>query len=164
MQTKYNPSSNALSKEILEKRKYIFKNILLEIVNSYHKEFLKEINFSKPFDPYKLKTWHHSFDLESNVPDIPIFEIAERPSIKIKKISDYLNENDFKSNLIKKAIEKCTSKEQPSESQTASTIIYDEFIQPRQLNDSGSKSMLEKVISPGLLSKVISFFPFLNTI
>ncbi len=94
----------SLTKEVLDRRHTIFKNLLIEIVNDFHKKFMIEKNIQKSFNPFLSKTWHSSFDLDK-VPDIPIFEIAEKPSIKIVKIKDFLNENDFKSTLIKKAIQ-----------------------------------------------------------
>jgi len=84
-----------MTQTILENRKNIFKNLLLEIVNFSHKKFLDEFNLNKKFNPFTAKTWHSSFELDT-VPDIPIFEIAEKPSIKIVKIKDFLMDNDYK--------------------------------------------------------------------
>ncbi len=148
MQTKYEPCYEPLSKEILEKRKMIFKNILLEIVNLHHKEFLKSQNFSRAFDPFKLKTWHSSFNLETDVTDIPIFEIAEKPIIKIVKMSEFINNNDFKSDLIERAIEECSKEHAKAKEQSESEGNQS----PQQNKDRDS--ILPSYISNKLLLKV----------
>lgn len=126
----------------------IFKNILLEIVNLHHKEFLKSINFSRAFDPFKHKTWHSSFNLETDVTEIPIFEIAEKPIIKIVKISEFINNNDFKSDLIQRAIEEC-SKENAKEKEKSES----EGNQSPPVNKERD-SILSRYITKGLLQKV----------
>ena len=93
-----------LTQTILENRKIIFKNLLLEIVNSSHKKYLNELKLNRSFNPFIAKTWHSTFDL-NGIPDIPIFEIAEKPSIKIVNINNFIRSNDYKSELIKKAME-----------------------------------------------------------
>lgn len=156
MQKKYDPSCEPLSKEILEKRKTIFKNILLEIVNLHHKNFLKAIDFTRAFDPFKMKTWHSRFDLEKDAEEIPIFEIAEQPTIKIVKISDFLNNNDIKSDLIRKAMEQCemdnAKEKEKEEAQGAASLP------PLQANKNKEKNVLNSFISKDLLQKVKKSF------
>ena len=149
MQKKYDPSCEPLSKEILEKRKTIFKNILLEIVNLHHKNFLKAINFTRAFDPFKMKTWHSRFDLEKDAEEIPIFEIAEQPTIKIIKISDFLNDNDIKSDLIRKAMEQCemdnVKEKEREEAQGAASPQATKNKDNNELSSYISKDLMQKV-------------------
>jgi hypothetical protein len=100
---KFDPICESLNNSDLEERRKIFKNLLYAIANEHHKLFLESIQFPREFDPFKFKTWHHDFILES-VPQIPIFEILEKPTIKITSIQDFLRETDIKSTLIKRAV------------------------------------------------------------
>jgi len=153
MQTKYEPCCEPLSKETLEKRKVIFKNILLEIVNLHHKTFLKPLKLQRVFDPFKMKTWHSCFNLEKDVEEIPIFEIAEKPTIQIVKYSDYLLNNDIKSDLIKKAFEQCSienAKERDKKEAEPSGS-------PQANNDKDRDNILPSYISHKLLQKVKFF-------
>lgn len=101
---KYDPICESLSNSDLEERRKVFKNLLYAIANEHHKLFLESIKFPREFDPFKFKTWHHDYNLES-VPNIPIFEILEKPSIKITSIQDFLRETDIKSTLVKRAVD-----------------------------------------------------------
>lgn len=125
MQTTYEPCYDPLSKEILEKRKMIFKNILLEMVNKDHKKFLEKIQITRAFDPFKMKTWYSQFSLEEDVNvEIPIFEISDKPIYQIINFAKFFNENNLKSDLIKKAIEQASienAKEQSNDSQANSS-------------------------------------------
>lgn len=81
------------------------KNILLDMTNQKHSEFLETIGFTRDFDPYKLNTWHHDFNLQERVSPVPIFEIKEKPDVQITQISDLVKDNDIKNNLVKRALE-----------------------------------------------------------
>jgi hypothetical protein len=154
MQTNYDPCYEPLSKETLEKRKMIFKNILYELVNSDHKKFLQSINFTRNFDPFKMKTWHSSFSLENDVKGIPIFEISEKPTIHIVTITKYINDNDFKSDLINKAIQQASienAKEQQSEEEANGS----------QQANKEKNNILNNFISDKLFQKVKKDF-FIN--
>jgi len=102
-----------LSRSELEERKRIFKNILIEITNYHQKVYLesKGIPF---FDSFKMKTWHSQFSLD-NIPDIPIFEMKEKPSVRIDTIGSFIKQNDFKNILVNEAMSNlqtnnCTNK------------------------------------------------------
>jgi hypothetical protein len=134
----------------------IFKNILLEIVNFYHKEFLKA-NKIKIFDPFKLKVWHSTFDLEKDIKEIPIFEIAEKPSVNIISINEYLKQNSFKSDLIKRAIEKCNMENKTKTNNDASSEHLSSA--EEKLNEKKNiKTPLENLIKPELFQKVIFLY------
>ena len=70
MQTpkQYEPIKGEINKAVMEKRKKLFKKILINITLEQHQKFLKENHFDN-FDPIKSRTWHHNFDLK-NVNDI----------------------------------------------------------------------------------------------
>ena len=153
-----------MTQSILENRKNIFKNLLLEIVNYSHKKFLEELKLNRTFNPFMAKTWHSDFDLNI-IPDIPIFEIAEKPSIKIMKINDFINDNDFKSDLIKKAIENSnlmnSSDEGNSANFTSDVILKELFPGKKDENDAKKNAPLSKYVSKDLLNKVIFILAFL---
>ena len=77
MQTpkQYEPIKGEINKAVLEKRKKLFKKILINITLEQHQKFLKE-NHLDIFDPIKSRTWHHNFDLK-NVKDIGIYNLVE---------------------------------------------------------------------------------------
>ena len=86
----------------INKRKKIFKNILIKLVNEYHLKFLKKNNF--PFlDAMKLKTWHSKFDLNKEVEEIPIFEIPQFNS-KNKIFEQIIENNDIKNQILNDAL------------------------------------------------------------
>lgn len=96
-----------------------------------------------------MKTWHHEFNFEKEVTEIPIFEIEEKPTIHIMKISDYLNENDIKSKLIKRAIEECKLEKNINEQNESQSENF----------NSGQENILKNYICPNLLQKVkIKYF------
>jgi hypothetical protein len=152
---------NSMTQTILENRKHIFKNLLLEIVNFSHKKFLEEFKLNKKFNPFTAKTWHSSFELDK-IPDIPIFEIAEKPSIKIVKIKDFLMDNDFKSDLIKKAIENSnlinSSMDNSGSGNNTNDIVLQELLpNKKEENEINKKNELSKYVSKDLLNKVFNF-------
>lgn len=118
------------------------KNILLEQTNQHHKDFLNKIDFVRDFNPFKLKTWHHDFNLIEDCPAIPIFEIQEKPTIKITTIKDFIKDNDITNNLVKKAIETLKAKEEDN-------------TKSRSDNSTASdNSFLSKFISKDLIEKI----------
>jgi len=146
-----------MTQTILEKRKNIFKNLLLEIVNYSHKKFLDELKLNRKFNPFTAKTWHSSFELDA-IPDIPIFEIAEKPSLKIVKIKDFLKDNDYKSDLIQKAIENSNLMNSSLDNSLNNTndIVLKELIpNKKEENENTKKNELSKYVSKDLLNKVI---------
>lgn len=150
----------SMTQSILESRKNIFKNLLLEMVNYSHKKFLDELKLNKRFNPFLAKTWHSSFNLES-VPEIPIFEIAEKPSIKIVKIKDFLKDNDYKSDLIQKAIENSNLMNSSDNSQNnTNDIVLQELIPNKKEEENAKKNELSKYVSKELLNKVRYFLFF----
>jgi len=86
MQThkQYEPIKGQINKAVLEKRKILFKKILINITLEQHQKFLKENNFAM-FDPVKSRTWHHNFDLK-NVNDIGIYNLVENNINEFKKL------------------------------------------------------------------------------
>ena len=86
MQTpkQYEPIKGEINKAVLEKRKKLFKKILINITLEQHQKFLKENNLDL-FDPIKSRTWHHNFDLK-NVKDIGIYNLVENNIKEYKKL------------------------------------------------------------------------------
>jgi len=86
MQTpkQYEPFSGEINKAVMEKRKKLFKKILINITLEQHQKFLKENHFEN-FDPIKSKTWHHKFDLK-NVNDIGVYNLVENNIQEYKKL------------------------------------------------------------------------------
>ena len=86
MQTpkKYEPIKGEINKAVLEKRKKLFKKLLINITLEQHQKFLKENNFDN-FDPVKSRTWHHNFDLK-NVNDIGVYNLVENNIKDYKKL------------------------------------------------------------------------------
>ena len=86
MQTpkKYEPIKGEINKAVIEKRKKLFKKLLINITLEQHQKFLKENNFDN-FDPVKSRTWHHNFDLK-NVKDIGIYNLVENNIKEYKKL------------------------------------------------------------------------------
>ena len=145
----------SMTQSTLENRKNLFKNLLLEIVNYSHKKFLDEIKIGRTFNPFTAKTWHSAFDLESVI-DIPIFEIAEKSSIKIVKIKDFLMDNDYKSDLIQKAIENSNLINSDSSASNTNDIVLQELMPNKKEENENAKknNELSKYISKELLNKV----------
>lgn len=73
-----------INKAVMEKRKKLFKKILLNITLEQHQKFLKENNLEM-FDPIKARTWHHNFDLK-NVADIGVYNLVENNIREYKKL------------------------------------------------------------------------------
>ena len=86
MQTpkQYEPIKGEINKAVMEKRKKLFKKILINITLEQHQKFLKENNFDF-FDPIKSRTWHHSFDLKK-VNDIGVYNLVENNIKEYKKL------------------------------------------------------------------------------
>ena len=86
MQTpkQYEPIKGEINKAVLEKRKKLFKKILINITLEQHQKFLKE-NHLDIFDPIKSRTWHHNFDLK-NVKDIGVYNLVENNIKEYKKL------------------------------------------------------------------------------
>ena len=80
----YEPIRGEINKAVLEKRKKLFKKILINITLEQHQKFLKE-NHIDIFDPVKSRTWHHNFDLK-NVKDIGIYHLVENNIKEYKKL------------------------------------------------------------------------------
>ena len=80
----YEPIKGEINMAVLEKRKQLFKKMLINITAEQHKQFLKENNIPF-FDPIKLKTWHHSFDLK-NVNEIGFYDLVENNIKEYKKL------------------------------------------------------------------------------
>ena len=116
------------------------KKILLEYTNENHKEFLNNMKYSKEFDAFRLKTWHHDFDLVKHNPSIPIFEINEKPSIKITTINDFLIDISTNS-LVKEAIKSCKNEDKCNAIEQESPSK----IKNIQLNRIISQDLLQKV-------------------
>ena len=51
----------------------IFKNLLIELINKFHIEFLKREKIEIRFEPLIEKTWHHKFDPDIQCKEIPLF-------------------------------------------------------------------------------------------
>lgn len=86
MQTpkQYEPLKGEINKAVLEKRKQLFKKILINITLEQHRQFLRDNNLPF-FDPLKVKTWHHSFDLKK-VKDIDLYDLVENNIKEYKKL------------------------------------------------------------------------------
>ena len=80
----YEIMSGEINKAVMEKRKKLFKKLLINITLEQHQKFLKENNI-EIFDPIKARTWHHNFDLK-NVADIGIYNLVENNIKEYKKL------------------------------------------------------------------------------
>ena len=80
----YETMNGDINKAVMEKRKKLFKKILINITLEQHQKFLKENNLEL-FDPIKAKTWHHNFDLK-NVADIGKYNLVENNIKEYKKL------------------------------------------------------------------------------
>ena len=80
----YEPISGEINKAVMEKRRKLFKKILINITLEQHQKFLKENNL-EIFDPIKAKTWHHNFDMK-NVEDIGVYHLVENNIKEYKKL------------------------------------------------------------------------------
>ena len=80
----YETINGEINKAVMEKRKKLFKKILINITLEQHQKFLKENNL-EIFDPIKARTWHHNFDIK-NVEDIGVFHLIENNIKEYKKL------------------------------------------------------------------------------
>ena len=80
----YETICGEIDKAVMEKRKKLFKKILINVTLEQHQKFLKENNFDF-FDPIKSRTWHHSFDLKK-VNDIGVYNLVENNIKEYKKL------------------------------------------------------------------------------
>ena len=80
----YEPPKGEINKAVIEKRKKLFKKILINITLEQHQKFLEDNHFDF-FDPIKSRTWHHKFDLK-NVNDIGIYNLVENNLKEYKKL------------------------------------------------------------------------------
>ena len=80
----YEPLCGEINKAVMEKRKKLFKKILINITLEQHQKFLKENNL-EIFDPIKARTWHHNFDMK-NVEDIGYYHLIENNIKEYKKL------------------------------------------------------------------------------
>ena len=80
----YEPINSEINKAVMEKRKKLFKKILLNLTLEQHQKFLRENNLEM-FDPIKAKTWHHNFDIK-NVEDIGVYTLVENNIKEYKKL------------------------------------------------------------------------------
>ena len=80
----YEPLCGEINKAVMEKRKKLFKKILINITLEQHQKFLKENNL-EIFDPIKARTWHHNFDMK-NVEDIGYYNLIENNIKEYKKL------------------------------------------------------------------------------
>ena len=80
----YEPFNGEINKVVMEKRKKLFKKILINITLEQHQKFLKENNL-EIFDPIKARTWHHNFDIK-NVEDIGVYHLIENNIKEYKKL------------------------------------------------------------------------------
>ena len=80
----YETISGEINKAVMEKRKKLFKKILINITLEQHQKFLKENNL-EIFDPIKARTWHHNFDMK-NVEDIGVYLLVENNIKEYKKL------------------------------------------------------------------------------
>ena len=81
------------------KRKDIFKNILIKIVNIYHDNYLKRNKINLGFNPLIEKSWYHKFNPDEECKDIPLFEIPLPPN-KTSIFQDIIMKNDIKKEIL----------------------------------------------------------------
>ena len=80
----YETICGEIDKAVMEKRKKLFKKILINVTLEQHQKFLKDNNLEM-FDPIKARTWHHNFDLK-NVADIGVYNLVENNIKEYKKL------------------------------------------------------------------------------
>ena len=128
----YQPLVGNLNEKELTQRKNIFTNILNQIVNDFHNNFLKEKKIKIKFNPLIQKTWHHDFNPDIQCTPIPQFDIPEPPECK-SIFEQTINNND-----IKKQLNLINDKEK------------NDIIQPTK----GKQSPANKFVSQELLQKI----------
>jgi len=139
----------------MDKRELVFKNILYEIINCHHKNFLERKRLSH-FNPIITKTWHHKFNLEK-LPEIPCLTLIQNNkdnmgnNVNLSTVGDYIKSIDIKGQLVNEAFEK----------------LKQEKLNKKQNNNDDSKennisndgvSILSKFISSDLIEKVIAYY------
>lgn len=150
----FNSISSPISQSDSNKRKSIFKNILYEIVNGYHNKFIEKEKIKNTFDPYKTKTWHHKFDLNTMCEDIPLYGIVSKPS-KAQVFEKVILENDIKSQIMKDAMsltsdeDKSGNEENPIRENELSKYVSFDFIKRIKAKEEAIK--LSKEINEHIL-------------
>jgi hypothetical protein len=122
------------------------RNIISEHTNHNHKNFLESISYDKEFDPFSLKTWHHEFNLIEHNSPIPIFEIIEKPGIKITTIRDFVNSDDNNNTMVKKAFEADQKEDEFDNDRCESDFT--------NVSSNSNSQMLSKFMSKDLFNKV----------
>lgn len=98
----FSPLDRPLDIKESKERINIFKNLLIEIVNKFHIEFLKREKIEIRFEPLIEKTWHHKFDPDIQCKEIPLFEIP-LPKQKISVFENIIKKNDIKNQIFEDA-------------------------------------------------------------
>lgn len=84
---------------IINHRKKIFKESLLDIVLGHYGKFQKENSTNddiSTFNPYQQNQWHEKFHLH-NVPHIPKQELSKQPKMnRTETISEFIDKYDTK--------------------------------------------------------------------
>lgn len=143
-------SSKMLNRTEIEERRKIFKNILLEITNYHQNVFLDSKNIEH-IDSFKLKTWHSQFILD-NIPDIPIFEMKEKPNIKVTTIGNFIQDNDVKNILVNEAINNLKTNNNINKFKFSIDADEDKDDDTKSKSSSG---ILENYLSSNLIARVI---------
>jgi len=160
MQYEFATTSKTLTQKELEKREMVFKNILYEIINKHHQEFLSNNPKLAKFNPLIEKTWHSNFNLEK-LPDIPCYSlINNNKQENATSVSEFIKSKDIKSMLINDAFEKL--KHEKLHKQDEETAASKEFLfNQNQLNNLSNSnisenSFLSKFLSKDLIKKVLN--------
>ena len=129
-----------LSQDEIKERHKIFNSTLLNIVNYYQKTFFKN-NSTSFIDAFKSKPHLNQFNIE-NIPEIPIFEMKEKPIIRFDSIGAFIKRNDLKTILVNKALINLENRN-------------DKHIKTFTEGKQKEQSILTKFLSPSLIEKVI---------
>lgn len=141
LQAEFKKINGSLKQKEINDRRKVFKNILLEIVNEEHKQFLlnNQTDYAPHlFDPFKLKTWHNAFELD-RIKDIPQFSIESKPVNFINKYEQCIKDNDIKHILIEKAFYSITSEKDKA------TVATDVDIEINNFNRNISIDLLKRI-------------------
>jgi hypothetical protein len=161
----FSPLFRQLTIDELNLRKNYFKNLLYNMINKYHNEFLSKnkieqqignINFNYDRGS-SLRSWNSSFDLESCL-EIPCFDFdflgnknksAADKSQSKNTLGNFIKSHDIKNHLVSEALDKLKAKNIES-----SDLDADQ--KANKIRESKNEYFLSKYLSNETLEKVRS--------
>lgn len=164
----FSPLFRQLSTDELNTRKNYFKNLLYNLINKYHNEFLSKnkidgqhmhmsINSEQGLTTFR--SWNSSFDLNS-CPEIPSFDIdslADRNAAgggggkNQNNLGNLIKSHDIKNHLVNEALDKLKTK-----------IDSNSDSDHQIFRDSKNENFLSKYLSNETLEKVSKAFSYFS--